>query len=170
MTIEGVVEVGAADVLLAEPGWATLRRKQLAADRLIGPVVALFLSVARHLLLQAQAALASEPLPAGVTLWIVAKMVGRRLPRGTTALARRDGAACGEVLDALVRAGALHVSLPVDGLATGLREQVAADFLVRVVRVVFTLLLFVANPSHGYAPSFPTPESVLTINGTPVVG
>ena len=58
-TIEGVVELGAADVLLAEPGWATLRRKQLAADRLIGPVVALFNSVARQFLLQAQAALAS---------------------------------------------------------------------------------------------------------------
>ena len=75
-----------------------------------------------------------EPLTAGVSLWIVAKMVGR-LPRGAAAPARRDDAACGEVPDALVRAGALDVFLPVDGVATGLREQVAAENLVRGVGV-----------------------------------
>lgn len=60
-TVECVVELCAADVLLPEPGGATLLGEQLtAADRLVRPVVALPLAVARHRLLQAQAALASE--------------------------------------------------------------------------------------------------------------
>ena len=75
-----------------------------------------------------------EPLSAGVALWIVAEMVDN-LPRGVSALIRRDDAAGGEVLDALVRAGTLDVPLPVDGVATGLGEQVAAENLVRGVWV-----------------------------------
>ena len=59
-TVEGVVELGAADMLLTEPGGATLLGEELAADRFIRPVVALRNSVARHGLLHAQAAFASE--------------------------------------------------------------------------------------------------------------
>ena len=57
------------------------------------------------------------------------------LPRWVSTFTRRDDAASGEVLDTLVGVGTLDVSLPVDGIATGLGKEVAAENLVRGVGV-----------------------------------
>ena len=62
-----------------------------------------------------------ETFSALIALRIVAEVV-RLLILGPAALARRGDAAVGEVLDTLVRVGALDVSFPHDGLAAGLGE------------------------------------------------